>query len=321
MAEKSVSTGHQRGAGMKGNPAVERLREEAMSYVQALGQDMIHNVRNRFEDATVKLKEQTAAEGLLSKGVLGGAKSVAQGENPVTGAVKSVTSGAKDKVKDKLPGTGGGDGDGKAFKGTIIIEEIDIGAPISVVYDQWTQFQEFPDFMKKVEMVDQEEEGTVNFKAQVLWSHRTWNSTITEQVPDEKIVWRSSGDKGYVDGIVTFHELAPRLTRVLVVLEYYPQGFFERAGNIWRAQGRRVRLELKHFRRHVMMNVMHEPDKLEGWRGEIHGTEVTRSHEDVVEEEERRRAAEDTQDAEPEEAEAEYEEEGEEEPARPRRRK
>ena len=76
-----------------------------------------------------------------------------------------------------------------------------------------------------------------------------WKSTIIDQVPDQRIVWQSEGAKGYVNGTVTFHEIGPNLTKILVVLEYYPQGFFEKTANLWRAQGRRVRLELKHFRR------------------------------------------------------------------------
>ena len=93
-------------------------------------------------------------------------------------------------------------------------------------------------------------------------------------MPDDKIVWRSKGAKGHVDGAVTFHELAPNLTRILVVLEYHPQGLFEHTGNIWRAQGRRARLELKHFRRHVMTEAMLHPDEVEGWRGLIGDGEV-----------------------------------------------
>lgn len=60
-----------------------------------------------------------------------------------------------------------------------------------------------------------------------------------------------------------------------MVLEYYPQGFFEKTANLWRAQGRRVRLELKHFRRHVMTQVALHPEEVQGWRGEIHDSEVT----------------------------------------------
>lgn len=189
------------------------------------------------------------------------------------GAVRGGLSGVVDKVKDALPGGGGGGG-GDKLKVTNIVEEIDIGAPVDLVYDQWTRFTEFPRFMKKVENVDQVSEEKLVWKAQVLWSHRSWEATILDQVPGERIVWRSEGAKGHVDGAVTFHELAPDLTRVVLVLAYHPQGLFERTGNIWRAQGRRVRLELKHFRRHVMTDALLRPDEVEGWRGEIRDGEV-----------------------------------------------
>jgi hypothetical protein len=183
-------------------------------------------------------------------------------------------------------GKGGKGGGGKKIKLTNIVESIDVGVPVKLAYNQWTQFNDFPRFMKKVENVDRPEESKVSWKAQVFWSHRTWESTIVEQVPDDKIIWRSKGPKGWVDGAVTFHELAPNLTRILVVLEYHPQGLFERTGNIWRAQGRRARLELKHFRRHIMTEGVLHADDIEGWRGTIHDGEVAESHEDALAREE-----------------------------------
>jgi hypothetical protein len=85
---------------------------------------------------------------------------------------------------------------------------------------------------------------------------------------------------------VTFSELAPNLTRILLVLEYHPQGFFEHTGNLWRAQGRRARLELKHFQRHVMAHTILQPDEIEGWRGEIRDGQVVKTHEEALDEEE-----------------------------------
>jgi hypothetical protein len=130
--------------------------------------------------------------------------------------------------------------------------------------------------MKKVENVEQKDDVTLEWKAQIFWSHRSWTASIVDQVPNERIVWTSKGEKGHVDGAVTFHELTPDLTRMLVNLEYYPQGLFERTGNLWRAPGRRVRLELKHFRRHLTNEVLMHQDDVEGWRGEIHEGEVTK---------------------------------------------
>ncbi|WP_204026000.1 SRPBCC family protein [Sinosporangium siamense] len=158
-----------------------------------------------------------------------------------------------------------------------VVESLDIGAPLSAVYNQWTEFEDFPGFTKKVQRVDQESDERLRWRVRVLWSHRTWDSKIIEQVPDRRIVWRSQGDKGYVDGAVAFHELTPELTRIVLVLEYHPKGLVEHVGRLWRAQERRVRLELKQFRRHVMTRTLLRPDGSPdgGWRGEIQDGHVT----------------------------------------------
>ena len=92
---------------------------------------------------------------------------------------------------------GGGGGKGKKLKVTNIVEQIDVGAPLRLAYDQWTQFEDFPSFMKKVEDVEQESRRrSSSWKAQVFWSHRKWRAEIIEQVPDKRIVWRSEGREG-----------------------------------------------------------------------------------------------------------------------------
>ncbi|MDQ0408142.1 SRPBCC family protein [Streptomyces sp. NPDC000349] len=177
---------------------------------------------------------------------------------------------------------GGGKSGAGSIKATHIMEVVDIGVPLRVVYDQWTQLQEFSDFTKGVRSVSAEDEVTSNWNLKVGPSSRSWKATVQEQVPDERIVWTSEGAKGSTRGVVTFHELAPRLTRVVVVCEYYPSGFFEKTGNLWRAQGRRLRLDLKHFARHVTLV---DEEEVEGWRGEIRDGEVVRTHEEALEEE------------------------------------
>ena len=145
-----------------------------------------------------------------------------------------------------------------------------------------------PTFMKKVENADAgrgRAQGQVR-RRRSSSSHREWEATIIDQIPDERIVWKSEGAKGHVDGAVTFHELGPNLTRILMVLEYYPQGLFERTGNLWRAQGRRARLEFKHFRRHVMTRTILDPDEVEGWRGTIEDGEIVETHDEVALEQE-----------------------------------
>jgi uncharacterized membrane protein len=183
-------------------------------------------------------------------------------------------------------GGGGNGGGGSNPKVVNIVEQFDVGLPVRVAYDQWTQFADYPDFTSKVESVEQESDEKLNWRAKIFLSHRSWESTIIEQIPDDRIVWRSKGAKGFVDGTVTFHRLAPRLTRVLLVAEYHPDGFFEKTASLWRAQGRRLRLELKHIKRHMMTRTLVTQDEVQGWRGEIRDGEVVKTHEDAVKEEE-----------------------------------
>lgn len=262
--------------------ATERFKSVSQDLVSALGQKALQTVGSRVGDLTDRL-EDVAGGGPIGKAVEKGAESKSEGGSAVTGALKGAISGTKDKLTGGGSKSGGG---GKATKATTILEEIDVGVPIRVAYDQWTEFGSFPTFMKKVENVNAEEDERLKWKAQIFWSHREWEATILEQTPEERIVWRSEGQKGHVDGSVTFHELGPNLTRIIVVLEYYPQGFMERTGNLWRAQGRRVRAELLHFRRHVMTRTILDPDQVEGWRGTIHDGEVVETHEDALDAEE-----------------------------------
>ncbi|WP_433288310.1 SRPBCC family protein [Pseudonocardia sp. CA-142604] len=202
------------------------------------------------------------------------------------GLLKRGFGALKDKMKNAFGGGGGNSGGKKKLKVTVISESQDISLPLRTCYDLWTQFADFPTFMKKVESVEQASDEKLNWKAQVFLSHRTWEATIVEQVPDSHIVWRSKGAKGHVDGGVSFTSIGPNLTHVALILEYYPQGLFERTGNIWRAQGRRARLEFQHFRRHAMSHVLIHQEDVEGWRGEIRDSEVVKTHEEALEEEE-----------------------------------
>jgi uncharacterized membrane protein len=271
-----------------GNGPVDRLKSEAVGLIDALGDRAMASVRQKVEGAAGRLTDYAdsgAGPGLVA--AVTGAKGLAEGKSPARSLLGAGITAAKETVKGMFGRGGGKDGQGKKqLKLTNIAESIDVGVPVRLAYNQWTQFTEFPTFMKKVESVEQAEDEKLNWKAQVFWSHRTWEATILEQVPDDKIIWRSKGAKGHVDGAVTFHELAPRLTRILLVMEYHPQGLFERTGNLWRAQGRRARLELKHFRRHLMREAVLHPEEIEGWRGVIHDGEVVQDHESALAEEE-----------------------------------
>nr|WP_234336361.1 SRPBCC family protein [Streptomyces sp. NRRL S-920] len=246
---------------------------------------MLIGVGHRLGDATVKLND--IADGKspgFRKLALEAGKKVAEGKGPVRGALELGGSRLKEKVTDAVKGVGGGKrkkgGAGK--KPTVILEYVDVGVPVREAYDQWTQYQEFSTFAKGVEDATVASDTDIDWKLKVFWSKRSWKAHTTEQVPDQRITWTSEGAKGTAKGAVTFHPLAENLTRVLLVIEYYPQGLFEKTGNIWRAQGRRARLDLKHFARHITLR----GEASDGWRGEIRDGEVVRSHEDAVADEE-----------------------------------
>ncbi|MEH0969693.1 SRPBCC family protein [Micromonospora sp. CPCC 205546] len=268
-----------------------QLAGEARNLASAIGERAMHLVTERITGATGRLSEyakQGGGPGLIAAAT--GAQKLGEGGSPVKAMFHAGVAGGKEKVMSALgKGGKGGKGGGKKLKVTNIVEAIEVGVPARVAYDQWTQFGDFPSFMKKVENVDTESDEKLTWKAQVFWSHRTWESTIVRQIPDKLIHWRSKGEKGSVDGTVSFHELSPDLTRILVVLEYHPQGLFEHTGNLWRAQGRRVRLELKHFVRHVMTQTVLDPDSVQGWRGEIEDSQVVRDHETALREEQEER--------------------------------
>ena len=277
MATTSTNSHDKDGAdSLAGQLGLNRLGEQLQGLASAMADRGVSVVTDRLDGITNKMSGSTVET----------VKNMAKGDSAPTAVLKAGVESVKDSglkgvstIKDKVSEAVGGDngdsGKDKKLKFINIVEELDLPVPRPVAYQAWTQFEEFPSFMKKVENVEQTDDQTIEWKAQIFWSHRSWTAEIVDQVPNERIVWRSKGEKGHVDGAVTFHELTPDLTRMLVNLEYYPQGLFERTGNLWRAQGRRVRLELKFFRRYITSEVLLHQDDVEGWSGEIHDGEVS----------------------------------------------
>ncbi|MEU7576970.1 SRPBCC family protein [Streptomyces sp. NPDC041068] len=275
-------------------PAADRLKEEAQAYLMAQAQRVLVGVGHRLGDATVKLND--IADGKspgFGKLALEAGRKVAEGKGPVRGALELGGSHLKDSVKNAFKNIGGKrKKGGGGQKPTVILEYVDVGVPIREAYDQWTQYQEFSTFAKGVKGSTVASDTDSDWKLKAFWSNRSWKAHTTEQVPDQRITWTSEGGKGTTKGVVTFHPLAENLTRVLLIIEYYPKGLFEKTGNIWRAQGRRARLDLKHFARHISLR----GEASDGWRGEIRDGEVVRSHEDAVAEEEEEREGRDERD-------------------------
>ncbi|MET7850577.1 SRPBCC family protein [Streptomyces avermitilis] len=259
----------------------DRLREELSNFLGAQVEKLAEKAGDKLTDVTGQLTD--VAEGGGGLPAIG--SRILQGDSPLKAFASEKAKGVKDKVLGKAKeALGGGKGKRKASGGKVmnIIEVLDVGVPLRAAYDHWTQYDKFSGFAKGVRDVSRTDEVGSNWKVKVGPSTRSYKATVQEQIPDDRIVWTSEGAKGTTRGAVSFHELAPTLTRIVLVVEYYPSGFFEKTGNLWRAQGRRLRLDFKHFQRYVSLT-QEEP---EGWRGEIRDGEVVVSHEDAVEEEE-----------------------------------
>lgn len=258
---------------------VDRLKEEALTYLGARAQHALTGVGERLGEMTERLNDPGSSGSVL----LNAGKGLLEGKSPGKAVAGAAGGGLKGKVAGMFRKLTGGMRSGGP-KVINIVEDIDVGVPVREAYDQWTQYQEFGDFTKGVQSVDQADEVTTNWKGKIWWSNRSWQGKVTEQIPDRRIVWTSDGAKGTNKGVVTFHPMGEDLTKILLIVEYYPKGFFEKTANIWRAQGRRLRLDLKHFRRFVMMR----GEATDGWRGEIRDGEVVVDHDEAVEREEER---------------------------------
>ncbi|MFI9284989.1 SRPBCC family protein [Streptomyces werraensis] len=266
--------------------AADRLKAELQDYLAAQATRLLTGVGQKLGETTGKLND--IAEGNspgFAKLAADGGKKLAEGKGPLRTAVELGATHAKDSVKGALQNLGGGKGKRKKSSGnkpTVIMEYIDVGVPLRTAYDQWTQYQDFSTFAKGVKSANKSDDTTSDWQAKIWWSNRSWKATTNEQVPDDRIAWSTEGAKGTMKGVVSFHKIADNLTRVLMVIEYYPSGFFEKTGNIWRAQGRRARLDLKNFARFITIKGEAE----DSWRGEIREGEVVKSHEDALAEEE-----------------------------------
>ena len=151
-----------------------------------------------------------------------------------------------------------------------IIESIDIAVPVRVAYDQWTQFEEFPRFMEAVEKVEQLDDTTLRWTAEIAGVKKTWKATITEQTPDQRIAWTST-EGARNAGVVTFHRLDDRMTRVTLQLDVEPEGPVESVGDALGFVQRQAKGDLERFEKYVERRGV----ATGAWRGEVRQDDVT----------------------------------------------
>jgi len=150
-----------------------------------------------------------------------------------------------------------------------IQKPIDVDVPVRTAYNQWTQFEEFPQFMEGVEEVRQLDDRRLHWRAKVAGKTEEWDAVITEQIPDERVAWRNTTGAENA-GVVTFHHLSANSTRVMLQLEYEPQGLVENVGSALGLVERRVEGDLKRFKEFVES----KGAATGAWRGEIRRPEA-----------------------------------------------
>jgi uncharacterized membrane protein len=152
-----------------------------------------------------------------------------------------------------------------------IERSIDVNVPVRTAYDQWTQFETFPRFMQGVTSVKQVGDRDLRWQAEVGGKTKEWTAKITEQIPDERVAWRStSGAKNA--GVVTFHRLSDYTTRIMLQLEYDPEGMVENVGDTVGVVSGRVAGDLDRFKEFIESR----QSPTGAWRGEIPAKGSTR---------------------------------------------
>ena len=147
---------------------------------------------------------------------------------------------------------------------SVIERSIEINVPVKTAYNQWTQFEEFPRFMEGVKEVKQIDDTHLHWKADVGGKEKEWKAEITEQIPDKRIAWRSrEGAKNA--GVVTFHRLSDSKSKVMLQLEYDPEGVVEKVGDAAGVVSQRVLGDLERFKQYIESRRQETGE----WRGTV----------------------------------------------------
>jgi uncharacterized membrane protein len=144
-------------------------------------------------------------------------------------------------------------------------KSIDVDVPIRQVYDQWTQFESFPQFMNGVERITQLDERRTHWVTKIGGVEREFDAEITEQHPDERVAWTSVGGETKHAGVVTFHKISDTTTRVMVQLDWEPQGVVEKVGAVVGVDDRQISADVKRFKEFIESR----GTETGAWRGDI----------------------------------------------------
>lgn len=148
---------------------------------------------------------------------------------------------------------------------SLIEQSVEVNVPLSVAYNQWTQFEEFPKFMEGIKEVRQIDDTRMHWVAEIAGHRHEWDAEITEQRPDERVAWKNVDGGARNAGVVTFHRLDDNRTRLMVQLDFMPQGLIEHLGDALSAPDRRIAHDLLRFKQMVESR----RSETGAWRGEV----------------------------------------------------
>jgi uncharacterized membrane protein len=146
-----------------------------------------------------------------------------------------------------------------------IQESVDVDVPVSVAYNQWTQFESFPRFMSGVESIIQVDETHNHWVTHIAGVDREFDTEMTEQHPDERIAWRSVGGDAKQAGVVTFHRLSDTTTRVMIQIDWQPSGLAEKVGSAVNVDERQVKRDAERFKEFIES----KGQETGSWRGHV----------------------------------------------------
>ena len=146
-----------------------------------------------------------------------------------------------------------------------IQESVDVEVPIRTAYDQWTQFESFPNFMDGVESITQTDATHTHWVTKIDGVKREFDAEITEQLPDERVAWKSTAGEAKHAGVVTFHRLDDSKTRVMIQIDWEPEGLVEKVGAAVGVDKRQVKADAKRFKSFIESRGV----ETGAWRGEV----------------------------------------------------
>jgi uncharacterized membrane protein len=223
----------------------ELLASAALSAAGAFAASKGPDLVRRLTEATENRGEETAQK--LGSKALEGAKERLSG------------SGIAGKALWKAMPGGGDEGDGEGQSGRKKTRRLpiqrwtDVAVPLEKAYAEWTNFDQYPQFMHRVLNVEEEGDDTVRWQEKIWFSTREWEGRITDRRKNDRIVWKTTSGMSH-RGIVSFHKLGENLTRVMVDVEFEPNGMIEKMASGLRFVKRAVQADLARFKAYVEMN-------------------------------------------------------------------